>query len=292
MCVVRRCRDLKPCAVFVVSSLKLAGRGSSLSPTAEAMRAMGTIVLYCHAFPQNEEMKNTRRKMMKRWRKYVLWMLLPVLAMLLANMPEAKAAENKAATMQLTKTEGTVEISGSSGKSISLIDNMRLYNGYRMETMEESYAWINLDKTKLAKLDAVSEASVRKSGKKLEILAEAGNLFFNVTEPLEEEESLNIRVSTMVVGIRGTCGWIEILNEREVQLTLLEGTVEVSVIDPVTGQVKKEIVTAGETVVCVVYEQTKEGDKCDILRKQCKKEDIRGFVLAELLPDAGLVEDI
>ena len=228
---------------------------------------------------------------MERWKKYLLCILLPVL-MLLPNVPEARAAENTASTMQLTKTEGTVDILSGSGKSITLIDDMRLYNGYSLETMEESYAWINLDKSKLAKLDAVSEASVRKSGKKLEILVDSGNLFFNVTEPLEEEESLNIRISTMVVGIRGTCGWIEILDEKRVRLTLLEGTVEVSVIDPVTGQVKKEIVTAGETVICIVYEQTKEGDKCDILRERCKKEDIRGFVLAELLPDAALVEKI
>lgn len=231
---------------------------------------------------------------MKRWRTYLLGMLLPALALLLlqTDTMDTLAAENAAATMQLTKAEGNVEVSSSTGKSISMLDDMRLYNGYEIETMEESYAWISLDKSKLAKLDAVSKASVRKSGKQLEILAESGTLLFNVVEPLEEDETLNIRVSTMVAGIRGTCGWIEVIDESRTQLTLLEGAVEVSVIDPVNGQSKMESVSAGETVICQVYEQTKEGDKCDIRREKCVEEDVPGFVLEELFQDPDLRENI
>lgn len=108
------------------------------------------------------------------------------LAMVLASgSPVVHAAEGRAVTMRLKKTEGEVGISNAMGKSISLIEDMRLYNGYQVGTGKESYAWIAMDNVKLAKLDALSRTSFRKVGKKLEILLDSGFLFFNVSEPLE-----------------------------------------------------------------------------------------------------------
>ena len=63
--------------------------------------------------------------------------LLLALALLM-GLP-ALAAET-ASVIRLTKTTGTVALSKSSGKSISLLENMRLYNGYHVATSEESYA--------------------------------------------------------------------------------------------------------------------------------------------------------
>lgn len=217
---------------------------------------------------------------------------LLVLALLLGCVPEALAAEATATTVQLTKTEGTVAVSNSSRRSISLIEKMRLYNGYHVETEEASYAWLNLDSAKLTKLDAVSEMELRKSGKKLELLLNEGNIFFNVTEPLEDDESLNIRTSTIVVGIRGTCGWVKIIDQWTAEVYILEGTVTISVTDPVTGQTKEEAFTGGEKATCVVYPQDRTGDKCDILRDRFTEDDIDGFVLVELVPDEPLVEKI
>ena len=127
--------------------------------------------------------------------------LLPLLLALVMSIglaAPALAAET-AAVIRLTKTTGTVEISKNSGKSISLLKNMRLYNGYHVSTSEESYAWVNLDDSKLLKEDAESEIEVRKDGKKLEVLLVSGNLFFDVAEPLEDDESLNIRDRKSVV---------------------------------------------------------------------------------------------
>lgn len=217
--------------------------------------------------------------------------LLLALSMLLSCAPAALAAET-AAVMQLAKTEGTVAISNNRGRSVSLIEKMRLYSGYHVETEEASYAWIDLDSTKLNKLDALSEVEIRKSGKQLELLLNEGSIFFNVTEPLEDGESLNIRTSTIVVGIRGTCGWVKIIDQWTVEVCILEGTVTISVTDPVTGQTKEDTLSAGERARCVVYPQDRDGDKCDILRDRFQREDIGGFVLVELKPDAPLVERI
>ena len=134
----------------------------------------------------------------------------------------AHAEDNTAATMRIKKTEGAVKVAESTGREVSILKNMKLKNGHEVGTEEESYAWISLDDVKLLKMDALSEAIIRKKGKKLEILLESGNLFFEVSEPLGDEEVLNIRTSTMTVGIRGTSGWLNIIDGTTVRIGVLE----------------------------------------------------------------------
>lgn len=198
----------------------------------------------------------------------------------------------EAAVMQLMKTEGEVAISNASGRDISLIENMNLYNGYFTSTEETSYAWISLDSERLAKLDAVSETQIRRSGKKLEILLNSGNLYFDISEPLTEEETLNIRTSTMVMGIRGTSGWVKVIDRWHSQVYILEGTVQCSVMDPVTNQIKSTTLTSGQMAEFVVYGQDQQGDKCDILMQGYTEGDIDGFALVELVQDASLCGQI
>ena len=223
-------------------------------------------------------------------RKKLLSLTLALALVMGLTLP-ALAADT-AAVIRLTKTTGTVEISKSSGKSVSLLKNMRLYSGYHVETGEESYAWINLDNSKLMKEDAASEVEVRKDGKKLEVLLCSGNIFFDVSEPLEDDESLNIHTSTTVVGIRGTSGWVEITDRWTTRVSILEGEAECSVMDPVTNQIKAEPVRGGERVTCVVYPQEQDGDKCDILREKFTVEDIPGFALTDLTRDIPLCDKI
>lgn len=77
--------------------------------------------------------------------------------------------------------------------------NMKLYSAGT-----QSYAYISLDSSKAVKLDANTKVQVRKQGSKLELLVTSGKLFFNVKAPLSSNQSLNIRTSTMVTGIRGS----------------------------------------------------------------------------------------
>ena len=227
-----------------------------------------------------------KQKMRPRLRRLLALILALALSLTLTGPAAAETAS--AETMQLMKTEGGVAVANSRGKSLSIFEKMRLYNGYRIATEEASYAWINLDSAKLVKEDASSEIQLQKDGKKLEILVNSGALLFNVSQPLEEDEALTIRSGTMSAGIRGTCGWVRIVDQWRSQLYVLEGTVTVSVRDPVTGQLKSEPVTGGEVVECVVYPQDREGDKCDILRRRYAEEDVEGFVLTELTEDRAL----
>ena len=105
---------------------------------------------------------------------------------------------------------GTVDIANGRGRELTPVPEMKLYSGYHMETKEESYAWINLDSLRLAKMDVSSQISIQRRRNELEILVDAGDLFFNIKEPLKEDETLDIRTGKMAVGIRGTCGWVEV----------------------------------------------------------------------------------
>ena len=71
-----------------------------------------------------------------------------------------------AASMFLRKTEGTVAVSDAEGADVAPEENLGLYSGYTVGTEAESYAWIDLDKVKLTKLDENSAAEITKDGKK------------------------------------------------------------------------------------------------------------------------------
>lgn len=254
-------------------------------------------------------MKKTKPK--KSVKKFLISLVL--VTMCGGSLPvPVRAAENTASKMQMAKAEGSVTVAHSSGKTVSLMDNMKLYNGYQVDTLEKSYAWIELDGAKLAKLDAVSEAVIRKKGKQLEILLKSGNIFFNVSEPLQDDETLNIRTSTMVTGIRGTSGWLEVVDEGNVKISVLEGKVEVNVSNPLTGEVKNDQVNSGETAVCQVpvpsvagtdntvgntggnsgSNDNNSGGSLGIQRESYKREEIGGFVLQEVFADTKLAEKI
>lgn len=150
------------------------------------------------------------------------------------------AGSASAASMFLRKTEGTVAVADAEGVDVAPAENLGLYSGYTVGTEAESYAWIDLDKVKLTKLDESSAAEITKDGKNLSIEVTAGSLFFNVTEPLAEDETMEIRTSSMLVGIRGTCGWVEVPDSSTMRVYLLEGKVEC-----IAGQ-NNAMVNAGE----------------------------------------------
>ena len=169
---------------------------------------------------------------------------------------------------------------------------MRLTNGTHIGTGEASYSWFDLDETKAIKEDAVSEVELRESGKKLEVMLNSGNLFFNVTRPLSSDETLNIRSSSMVMGIRGTCGWVKIIDGRTTRVYMLEGRAEVCVTNPITGQTKTTVLYAGETADFIVYDPANPVDQCDIIITRFTREDVEGFVLKELVGDTDLLQKI
>lgn len=196
--------------------------------------------------------------------------------------------EAAATAMKLARAEGEVSVRDEKEKDLTLAEDMNLYSGYQLKTGKESYSYINLDSVKLTKMDEESDIEIQKSGKDLEILLNSGSLFFNVTKPLEKDETMNIRTSTMAVGIRGTCGWVAVPGEGEMYVYILEGTVECSITDPDTGEVAAaQTVTEGESA-----RLTWKDGKAEIIVEKFTKEEIPFFVTAELEKDSRFEEQV
>ena len=218
-------------------------------------------------------------------RKLFCALTAALLALPLVVTETAFAGANAASEMRLASTEGTVRVTSRNGRSLTVVKDLKLTNGNEVGTEAASYAWISMDREKLAKMDAVSNVSVSSNGKNLLLLLNKGNLYFNVTSPLKSDETLKIRTSTMVTGIRGTIGFLKKPDPWHEQMAVLEGHVDCEVTDPVTGQTKKIEIPAGYIADFYVYEQPKNGDKCDIFMRKLTEGDLDGFVAMELRSD-------
>ena len=213
-------------------------------------------------------------------------------AVLCFGMTTPAMAADKAKTIRLMTTEGTVVVTNSSGESQTIWEEMRLYSGWHVITGAESYAYLRLDDSKGVKLDASTEVEVRSRGRKLELLVDSGNIYFGVSAPLESDETLNIRTSTMAMGIRGTSGWVDAVEEGRSRIHILEGVVTGTVTDPVSGQSKSTTIHGGEYADFYTYDASVPGDKVAITRGTFDRGDISGYVLKELVGQDELIEKI
>lgn len=221
--------------------------------------------------------------------KRILSIVMTLVLLWGLTMPAAAAAA-VGTTLRLEKTEGTVTVESASGKSLSLRNGMRLYSGTKIKTSEGSYAYISLDSGKAVKLGASSESEVRKSGKKLELNLLSGELFFDVTVPLEKDESLNIRTSTMVTGVRGTSGYAVVYDCYHSEIVLLEGHLTVHRTLGSTGRSMVEI-NGGEKAIAAPLRE-EQNDQIQLTVESVKEESVPGFVAVEVKDDLNLQDRI
>lgn len=208
-------------------------------------------------------------------------------AMLFTSL--AACGQNTATTIRLMKFEGVVGVADGDGRDIQPRENLMIYGGYGMNTSFASYAWMNLDAVKLAKMDEDSVIQIEKSSKNLEILVDRGGLFFNITEPLSEDETMSIRTSSMVVGIRGTCGWVEV-DGNEMTVYIIEGVVTCSISDEDSGEEKTDSVSGGEMARMTLTPDAQAGERCQIMKEEFTQKDVPTFVWDEL--DEALITEL
>lgn len=213
--------------------------------------------------------------------------LLMILAILLSLTVPAMAADDATGTtLRLEETNGAVTVKDAAGKDKTAREGMRLYSGYTIATGASSSAYISLDETKAVKLDSSGKVEIKKSGKKLEVSLTSGQLYFNVTEPLKVDESLNIRTSTMVTGIRGSFGWVNLT-----QMGLMHGHVTLTCMNPETGETRVTEIYTGEKVS---YEQAAAGGgdaelaEIDFVKEEIVLEDVPATVVEEIAKDETL----
>lgn len=166
----------------------------------------------------------------------------------------SSAATARATTMKLEKTEGTATLKTQNGTARKISNGMHLYSGNTLATAASSYAYVSLDGSKAVKLDEKTTTTLRQSGKQLELLAKSGKLFFNVSSPLTEKESMNVRTSSMVAGIRGTCGVVEYVNPNKSKLYLIQGQVTLGYGENATT------IYGGQTATVILREKEEAGE--------------------------------
>ncbi len=159
----------------------------------------------------------------------------------------AGCAKTKATTMRILKYQGSVTLKDN-GKYKKIKEDLRLNSGNDLSTFIYSSASIGLDDEKIVTMDQNSEAIFKQDGKKLEMDMTKGSIFFEVKKPLEEDETFEITTSTMIVGIRGTSGYVEIDEDGNERVIVTDGVVHVIYTDPETGEITETDVRAGEEV--------------------------------------------
>lgn len=186
-----------------------------------------------------------------------------------------------ASSMRLVRTEGIVFLSDDSGSPLSIRENMRLYSGNTVETASDSRAGISLDKAKTVTLDEDSSASLHSEGKNLSLNLESGAMYFSVSKPLASDENFEIRTSTMVLGIRGTSGYVAAVSETESIVILTSGH---ALITAVTGD--EQEIAAGQ---CVTIRLEESGTEFTV--SSVTPYDLPSFLLAELAADSAMLAE-
>lgn len=213
-----------------------------------------------------------------------VFILLTALILFLYNRSKISAT-----TMRILRIEGEVTLTDN-GKDKTIKENLRLNSGNSLSTAVKSLVSIGLDEVKIITLDQLSRAIFNQNGRKLDLELTDGSLFFEVQKPLEDEESMDIRTSTMIVGIRGTSGWVSVDGEHE-QLIVTDGHVHVIGTNSVTGEVKEIDVSAGERITVYLYNDRKF-DSIEFKLEKVTERELPEFLLERLRENRTLLDKV
>ena len=195
-------------------------------------------------------------------------------------------------TMRLLRVEGTVNIEDTKGGSKPVIDNIRFQSGDALSTGKDGLASVGLDDTKIVTLENDSRAEFMKKGKQLELKLTQGALFFNVTQKLKDDESLDIKTSTMTAGIRGTSGivYYDETDDYRESIIVTDGAVEISATNAKTGETKTARVEAGKMLK--VYLTDDVGNSVNFEIKDVPLDELGRFSFPGLAENDELMDRI
>ena len=196
--------------------------------------------------------------------------------------------EYTAKTMRLLRAEGTVNLEDASGATLPAMDNVRFKSGDALSTGSDGTASVGLDESKVVTLREDSRAEFVKSRKSMELSLTQGELYFNVKEHLADDETFDIRTSTMSVGIRGTSGYVYYDEEGRQNVLITDGCVHVEATNPVTGEVGQIDVSGGHCATLYTYDD-KETDSVEFEMTEVSIDDLPDFVLETIANDEELL---
>ena len=234
-----------------------------------------------------QKMKQKMKQSMKqKVERGIALFLALVLAFTGMSSELVSAATASAKTMKLNTYQGKVTVQNAKGSSKKTTKGMRLLKGDKVATAAKSNAYIELDSTKAVKMDANTKVQLFQSGKDLELVAQSGNLFFNVKKPLGAKESLRVRSSTLIAGVRGTSAFLTV-EKNKTSIFLLEGTLKVSKLASNKKETAVGTITGGKVVTL-----EKKSGKDVVTTKKFTEKDVPYYVLEEIAKDKDLQKKI
>lgn len=195
----------------------------------------------------------------------------------------------KATTMRLLRIVGEVTLEDGKKKK-TILDNLRLNDGNALSTEAESLASVGLDDTKIISIEENSRAEFYQKGKKLELVLTKGRLFFDVQAPLTDSESLDIKSSTMVVGIRGTSGYVWEDPASGIQyIYITDGHVTVNGYNPQTEKNEEVTVGPGQRVTAYLND---DGTFNTFIVEDVTEDDLPIALIRELFNNPDTLERV
>ena len=163
------------------------------------------------------------------------------------------ASSATAVEMRVQRQVGTVALSNDKGESVTLMEQMRLNAGHKLDTAKESLVAVSMDQTKLMTLEENGEASVAQNGGTLKFEVKKGNAFVSLTEELKDGQAVEVRSGNMICGMRGTSVQSGTNSNGEPQVLVAESKdpngVEITVVDGTGKELAKDNVLPGQKVV-------------------------------------------
>ena len=203
------------------------------------------------------------------------------------------AEEYTAATMRLLAYEGTVEITDAAGNARFVLENARFNSGEAMSTGADSSATVGLDDGRTVILGADTRVEFFKEGGHTRLTLRQGTLMLDVQQKLTENESLDIEVSTMTAGIRGTVVFAQFTPDASDKpaavFGVLEGVAHLSYTDSSEAHRLMDL-PAGQKAVIPAQPQS-AADSTPVVTVMTPA-DVEGFVLEQVAASPVLIDRI
>lgn len=233
---------------------------------------------------------------MKRF--LALFLTFVMLFTMSTSLTFAGTQKVSATIMRIAAVNGSdVTVTNDKGKDSSAKADQKLLSGYTVKTGTASYCYISLDDSKAIKLDQNTKVAVEKSGKKIELNIKSGQIFFDVTEKLSGNESMNIKTSNIATGVRGTSGNVKVTNlgktkngeKQMTEINLLEGELEVRTASGsfVLNEGQK-LTATGEQPNGIVSVTKADSGETEIIKLQMN--DLEAFTIRATLEAANIEE--
>ncbi len=199
--------------------------------------------------------------------------------------------EYSALGMWIQEFEGTVMLLDSQDEMLVLEESMRMEDGQKLETEEESLAVVDMDRERLAIMGELSRAGFMKTerGDRISISLLDGSMYFRVGQPLEGDESFDVVLDHIVLSIRGTCGMVRKAGE-ELSFVLASGH------GAIRGEAESGQEEAGEVTIeageLVSVTESGEEGKLTVEKRKLDESEVPGFLVQSLQRDPSQLDRV